>query len=232
MARPRRIDIAGYAYHVLNRAVARRKIFHQDADYAAFEEVLAESVQRSAGGVKLLAYCLMPNHWHLVIHPTRDGAIRPFMQWLTLTHTQRYRAAHNSVGDGPIYQGRYRSFIIEGEAYLCSACRYVERNAMRAGLTRAADAWPWCSLWRTTRGNADAQALLAPWPTASGRPRDWLKRVNQPETQQEIEALRIAARRGRPWGSADWTERMARRHNLASTLRPIGRPKSHPPAQP
>ena len=105
--------MGGYAYHVLNRSVERRLIFRKGADFAAFERVLGEAVERSAGGVALLAYCVMGNHWHLVIHTTSDGELSPFMKWLTLTHTQRYRTAHRSVGNGPLYQGRCKSFVIE-----------------------------------------------------------------------------------------------------------------------
>ena len=79
MGRPRRVDVGGYAYHVLNRAVGRRVIFQSDADFQAFERVLAEAVERSSGGAQLLAYCVMGNHWHLVVRTTADGVLSPYI---------------------------------------------------------------------------------------------------------------------------------------------------------
>lgn len=84
---PRRCP-AGMVFHVLNRANARRTIFFDDADYAAFERVLAEALARCPD-VTLLCYCLMPNHWHLVLTPRADGAVSEFMRWLTVTHAWR-----------------------------------------------------------------------------------------------------------------------------------------------
>src|SRR6267143_2529312 len=98
MGRPRRAAEGGYVYHVLNRANARRTIFRDDGDYEAFEAVLLEAVERTA--TRLLAYCVMPNHWHLVVWPERDGDLSRFMNWLTLTHTQRWHTHRQTVGTG------------------------------------------------------------------------------------------------------------------------------------
>src|SRR4051812_11338785 len=96
MGRPLRAAAGGYVYHVLNRANARMTIFKKDADYDAFEVVLAEAVERT--GTRLLAYCVMPNHWHLVVWPRKDGELSQFVGWLTLTHTQRWHAHRHSTG--------------------------------------------------------------------------------------------------------------------------------------
>src|SRR3990172_2320688 len=98
MGRPQRAADAGYVYHVLNRANARLKIFDDSGDYEAFEKVLLEAVQRSQ--TRLVAYCLMPNHWHLVVWPRKDGELSRFVGWLTLTHTQRWHAHRHSAGTG------------------------------------------------------------------------------------------------------------------------------------
>jgi putative transposase len=242
MGRPKRVDVAGYAYHLLNRTVGRRIIFKKEADFVAFESVLAEAVERSAGGIELLAYCVMGNHWHLVVRTTRKGAISPFMQWLTLTHTQRYKTAHRRVGYGPVYQGRYKSFPIQTDGHLLTVCRYVERNAARAGLVERAEDWQWSSLYRWLNPSASVDLrgpdqppplILTPWPTgissnkavdALGRPRNWRKLINTPQTQAELDALRLAVRKGRPFGGDPWAAKMIDRHGLTSTLRNPGRP--------
>lgn len=100
MGRLRRITAGGIVYHVLNRANARMPIFDGDGDYAAFEKVLGEAVRRT--GMRLLDYILMPNHWHLVLWPDRDGQLSDFVRWLTLTHTQRWHAFRDSAGTGHV----------------------------------------------------------------------------------------------------------------------------------
>ncbi len=227
MGRSPRVDVGGYVYHVLNRGNARMAIFDDDGDYQAFEAILEQAVQRTA--MRVLAYCLMPNHWHMVLRPRRDGDLSKFVGWLTLTHTQRWHAHRHTTGEGHVYQGRYKSFLVHGESHLATVCRYVERNAKRAGLPspRArAESWRWSSLWRWKHGNAEQKRLLSPWPTPGGRrPRGWLALVNQPQTSAELEALRIAANRCSPYGSRAWRDRMIRKHGLETTVRPRGRPK-------
>ncbi len=113
----------------------RMTIFEDDADYEAFETVLAEAVERTR--TRLLAYCLMPNHWHLVVWPRTDGELSRFVGWLTLTHTQRWHGHRQSTGSGHVYQGRFKSFPVEEDEHLYTVARYVERNALRANLVRA-----------------------------------------------------------------------------------------------
>ena len=126
MARPPRAAEGGLIYHALNRANARLRIFDEEADYAAFVKVLAEVVTRT--GMRLLAYCVMPNHFHLVVWPVGDGDLSRFMRLLTLTHTQRWHAHRRSAGTGHLYQGRFKSFPVQGDGHFSTVCRYVERN--------------------------------------------------------------------------------------------------------
>ena len=224
MGRPLRAADGGYVYHVLNRANGRHTLFEKDADYEAFERVLAEARHRVP--VRLLAYCVMPNHWHLVLWPKADGDLSRFLGWLTLTHTQRWHAHRHTAGTGHLYQGRFKSFPIQEDDHLLTVCRYVERNALRPGLVRRAEDWRWGSLWRRERGSADERAILSEWPVA--RPRRWLEIVNTPQTQAEEEALRTAIRRGRPVGGEAWVKRATVRLGLETTLRPRGRPRKPP----
>ena len=197
------------------------QLFDTPADYEAFERVLAEAHERVA--MRTLAYCVMPTHWHLVLWPREDGELSRFMAWVTLTHTQRWHAHRHTTGSGHLVQGRFKSFPVQTDEHLLMVCRYVERNPLRAGLVRRAEEWRWASLWRRTYGDAAAKRWLSEWPVS--RPRQWVAWVNEPQTSQEVEALRRCVTRGQPFGSESWVQRIARRLGLESTLRSRGRPK-------
>ena len=225
MPRRRRVCPGGWCYHAMNRSAGRVCIFDDAGDYAAFERVLAEAALRFA--VRLCAYVLMPNHFHLVLWPREDDALSPFMQWLTMTHTQRWHAHRHSVGRGHLYQGRFKCFATElGEQFL-GVCRYAERNPLRANLVARAQDWRWCSLWRREfEGDRQPDGLVpSEWPVQ--RPADWLAWVNAPETPAELEALRRSCRRGSPFGGEAWAKRTAEMMGIVSSLRPLGRPRKH-----
>ena len=137
MPRAIRTDVGNYCYHVINRANARLPIFFKEEDYVLFEQVLEEAKEKY--DMRILAYILMPNHFHLVLYPKNDGDLSKFMQWLTLTHTQRWHNQKMTRGTGHLYQGRYKSFLIEEDNHLLSVIRYVERNALRANLVKKAE---------------------------------------------------------------------------------------------
>jgi len=208
-------------YHALNRAVARLPLFEKEADYEAFERVLAEAHERFP--VDLFAYCIMPNHWHFVLRPRKDGQLTDFLRWLAHTHTMRWHAHHHTSGTGHLYQGRFKAFPVEDDEHFYTVARYVERNALRAGLVDRAEAWRWCSLWRRESGGPQASELLCRWPVP--QPRRWLAHVNAPQTEAEVAAVRRAIQRGSPFGNPDWQRRLAGRLGLESTLRPRGRPR-------
>src|SRR5487761_1718596 len=103
MPRIARIAPGGLVYHVLNRSVARLPLFQKAADFEAFERVLSETQDRYP--TRILAYCLMPNHWHFVLWPRKDGELTSFVRWLTHTHTMRWHAHHHTSGTGHVYSG-------------------------------------------------------------------------------------------------------------------------------
>lgn len=224
MGRPNRADKAGAIYHMLNRANRRATIFHKEQDYVAFEQILVEALDRT--DLKLFSYCLMPNHWHLVVSPQVDGAMGQFGQWIGLTHTQRYNAHYDTIGQGHLYQGRYKSFPVQDDDHFLTVCRYVERNAYTAQLCPSPEAWRFGSLWRWKQGSATEKELLSSWPIAR-RP-GWVKWVTEALSSKEQARLQWCMKRGAPFGDDAWTESTARRFNLESTMRPRGRPAKLP----
>lgn len=221
MPRTKRADEAGAIYHMLNRANRRATIFHKEADFEAFEQILTEALERVK--LKLFAYCILPNHWHLVVSPEVDGEMGRFGQWLGLTHTQRYNAHYGTTGEGHLYQGRYKSFPVQSDEHFLSLCRYVERNAYTAELCDAPDQWRFGSLYRWAHGSAAEKSILSPWPIPR-RP-NWIKWVTQPLSDKEQKRLDWSIKRGAPYGDETWVAETAQRCNLESTMRPTGRPK-------
>lgn len=220
MPRPLRTTPGGFVYHVLNRANNRRTIFHGHQDYLAFERILGEIQERVP--MRILAWCLMPNHWHLLLWPQDDGDLSNYMRLVTLTHAQRLHAHRVSAGSGHIYQGRFKSFVVQNDAHFLAVARYVEANALRANLVDRAEDWRWSSLWRVVQGNRAQSPCMAPWPI--DRPSKWVAYVNDSAAGDETDDLRRCAQRGSPYGDKPWAKAMATELGLSSTLRPRGRP--------
>ncbi|MGA3068411.1 MAG: transposase [Tepidisphaeraceae bacterium] len=220
MPRIARIAVGGMVQHVLNRGNGRMRLFQKPGDYAAFVDLMADAAERVAG-VRVLGYCVMPNHWHLVLWPRRDGELSAYMRWLSNTHVRRWRQYWHTVGQGHVYQGRFKSFPVQSDRHLLTLLRYVEANPLRAGLVKRAEDWRWSSL----RGDRspDGRALLTPWPVA--KPKEWVEIVNEPMGKEQLSAARDSTRRGRPFGSAIWVKQTAERLGLGFTLRPRGRPR-------
>jgi putative transposase len=159
--------MGGYVYHVLNRAVGRATLFAKATDYEAFVRVLAEALDWV--DIRLLAYCVMPNHWHLVVWPERDGDLSEFMRWLTLTHTQRWHAKHHTQGTGPLCQGRFKTFPVAKDEHCLRVLRRMAWPKTRSHLAGAADnklsasrrrTWASSQLWRC-RHNSPALAGIS-----------------------------------------------------------------------
>lgn len=216
--RTRRVIQAGFVYHVLNRGNGRMSLFRKDGDFLAFERILAEGLTRYP--VDLLTYCLMGNHWHLVVQPRTDDALGQWMGWVGVTHVRRHHAHHGTGGTGHLYQGRFKSFPVQDDAHSLTLCRYVEANPLRAGMVTHADAWPWSGLHGIRNGCP--RIPMSEWPVE--RPADWLDEVNEAIAYQELARLRTSVNRGSPWGDEAWVHRTAKQLGLTSTLRDPGRP--------
>jgi putative transposase len=215
MPRTARASQAGFTYHVLNRGNARSQVFHKPADFDAFVQIMCEASARLP--MRLLAYCVMPNHFHLVVRPNADGDLSRWMQWLLTTHVRRYLAHYGHSGH--VWQGRFKAFAIQDDNHLVTVVRYVERNPLRAGLVQRAEDWPWSSL-----NVARSASGVIPQITGDDllRRGDWVDYVNAPMTEAEADAIRVCIRRDRPYGSGPWTRATADRLGLLSSLRTRG----------
>ena len=222
MPRGARDALGGYCYHVLNRGHGRGTVFHKEADFAAFAKLLREAGERL--DVRLLAYCLLSNHFHLLVWPRGDGDLSAYMMWLTTAHVRRYHQHYHSSGH--VWQGRFRSFPIQEDDHLLTVHRYMERNPVRAGLVERAQDW----LWSSAAPQRAGLPVLAVSPVPHAL--DWLPYVNEPQTEAEVESLRECIRRRRPYGDDAWAQRTARQMGLEASLRPRGRPAkmAAPPA--
>ena len=218
--RPRHAP-GGFVYHALNRATARLTLFRKTADYDAFLGLMEEALTQNP--TRILAFCLMPTHWHFVLWPQADNELTAFLRWLTLTHAVRWHTHYHSLGSGHLYQGRFKSFPVSSDEHFYTVVRYVERNPLRANLVSRAEQWRWSSLglwhWDADR----AGRLLAPWPVPV--PEEWGNHVNEVQTEAELEVVRQSVLRGCPFGPPEWSQETLRRLGLEHTVRGRGRPK-------
>lgn len=177
--------------HIVNRGNDKKIIFPEPIDYAAFLVLLREA--REKFGVDLYAYCLMPNHFHLVVRTTGLEQISAYMHFVEREHACDLRRCWRSKGHGHVFQRRYWSKQVVGDGYLMTVMRYVEANPYRARLIDTAELWEWSSLWDRETGERD---LLQ--PSGLWLPDDWRMIVNIPMQSQDLERIRRAAKIGRP----------------------------------
>ena len=198
MARGQRIDVGNYVYHVINRANGRATMFHCDKDYNDFEYLLNEI--RETFDMRILAYVVMPNHWHLLLYPRKDGDLARALHWLTTSHVRRHHTRNKTIGHGHLYQGSYKSFLIQDDAHLLTVLKYIERNAVCAKLCDSAQEWRWGSAHH--RINATKQRrLLATSPVPL--PKDYLQWINDPEPAELLKELRQTVNHSVSYGEVD-----------------------------
>jgi putative transposase len=217
MPRTARASRGDICYHVINRGNARQAVFLGEEDYVHFETLLAKSLEHVP--MRIIGYCLMPNHFHLVAWPRRDGDLSRWMQRLLTAHVRHHHARHASTGH--IWQGRFKAFPIERDEHLMTVLRYVERNALRAGLVRKAEDWHWSSLGPLK--SHISSTFLHPGPIE--RPRGWNKWVNEPMNEIEEESIRRCVNREAPYGRSAWVKHTATALGLESSINSRGRPR-------
>jgi putative transposase len=171
--------------------------------------------------VNIFAYCLMPNHFHFVLSPCQANGLIKLMQWLMTCHVRRYHKHYGTSGH--IWQGRYKSFLIQEDEHLLTALRYVEGNPVRAGLVSSAKNWPYSS--HRERIGKKNNKIVAGIPI--DLPPDWDDYVDAPLTEKELEKLNRSVIRQAPFGNSEWQNKMCFLYGLEHTLRPRGRPRKN-----
>ena len=212
MPRRPRAFLQGNIFHVVNRGAKKQRLFDSSDDYDGFLRVLSGSLSR--GGVELFAYCVMPNHWHLVTAAPNPSSLSAFMHHMTTTHSRRWCVSHGVESEGAVYQGRFYAVPVQGDRHFLWVCRYVERNPLRSNLVGRAEDWPWSSFGK----NQESPPPLATWPVE--RPQNWREEVNIPQTPAEVQAIRDSLRWRRPLGEEEW------RLQLTGARRRRGRPRN------
>ena len=202
---------------MINRGNARAQVYFDAADYKAFLTLMKLASERLP--MRILAYCLMPNHFHFVLWPFNDGDLSRWMHWLLTSHVRRHHRIKGT--SGRIWQGRFKAFPIQQDRHLLTVLRYVERNPVRANLVESAADWDWSSV--SHRQSALATELKTESPVT--KPCAWLDLVNRPQSTTEVEALRECGFKNRPYGCRSWVESTANRLGLGSSLRNPGHPK-------
>lgn len=185
-------------FHVMNRSAKQLTLFDRPSEYDMFLQVLAEADR--ACPIRLLEYCVMPNHWHLLVWPERDDQLSRYMRWITGVHGQRWRHARGEPGKGAVYQGRYRWVAVQDGAHYDVARRYIQQNPVRAQLVADHEAWAWSS---ASSELLPARPALARGPLSSDTRCDSsIARLLDPETVQQVRASLTS---GQPFGNPQWS---------------------------
>ena len=221
MPRTSRAIVAGHCYHVLNRGNNQMRLFHDRADYLAALWLLAESFDEFE--LPVMAACLMPNHLHFAMCPKRNEDIGRWAHWFFTTHARRYHKKYDT--SGRVWQGRFKASVVQGDRHLIAVLRYVERNALRANLVNRAEDWEWGSLRWRHRSHGPIRLASPPLPL----PSRWLEYVNEPQTAEELEAIRNALARQAPYGDESWCAAKAAELGIEGSINPRGRPKTRSP---
>jgi putative transposase len=208
MARLARVVAPGVPHHVTQRGNGGDPVFFCDEDYRTYKELLAEGC--AAAKVDVLAYCLMPNHVHLILVPKDEDGLRAALGEAHRRYARHINSRENWLGY--LWQGRFASFPIDND-YLLACARYDELNPVRAKLVRRARDWPWSSARAHLSGHDDGLVKTAP---LLRRVSDWRAFLGAGLDDDALEAIRSGERTGRPVGSASFIKRLEAR--LGRTL--------------
>lgn len=218
MARRARVVVPGAPHHVTQRGNRRQQTFFCEADYRMYLRIAAECFR--AAGVEVWAYCLMPNHVHLIAVPGSPAALAEAVGRTHLSYTRQVNQRQGWTGC--LWQGRFASFPMD-EAYLRACARYVGLNPVRAGLTVRASDWPWSSVAAHLDGKPDP--LLTPGPLGERLGAEMASFFELDVAADTRERLRRASMTGRPLGAADWVTTLEGVTGRSLAVPAMGRPR-------
>lgn len=198
MARIARLVVPGYPHHVTQRGNRRQRTFFCEDDYRAYIARLADA--REKAGVSVWAWCLMPNHVHVVVVPERRDSLAELFSQAHLRYTRYINERNDWCGH--LWQARFHSCVMD-ERHLIAGVRYVERNPVAAGLCDRAEEWPWSSARAHLAGVDDALATVQPMLE---RIKDWGAYLGTAGSDEELASLRTNSRTGRPLGNERFVE--------------------------
>ena len=204
-------------YHIINRGNRREAVFHDSYDYDKFLKLLLESKEKYS--IKIYAYCLMPNHFHLVIYTKYADSLSQAMHWISSSYVRYYNKRYNISGH--LWQGRYKSFIVQEDTYLLVLLKYVEANPKRARIVKD------CVLYKYSSAKSRVYSVndcILDEPSIL-LPNNWYEYINSDEKKVDIESIRNSIGRQSPLGDENWRYEMSKKYGLESTLKARGRPK-------
>lgn len=181
MTRKPRSFVQGGWYHIINRSNGRFKIFETPQCYNNFCKIVG--IGQRKFDVEIGAYCIMPNHWHFLAKSTAQNQLSKFIGWISNTHTRRFHVANKTVGQGPLYQGRFKAVCVDSEDQLITVCRYIERNPLTARLVTDCSEWRWSSI------SPIGQQLLELRLSSYQKEARWLEILQEPFTEKEHIAM-------------------------------------------
>lgn len=199
----------GEIYHIINRGNRRAEVFHNEKDYEKFIELMSEAKKMT--NVKLYSFVLMPNHFHFIIEPNEAEDLSKYMQWLLTCYVRYYNKTYKTSGH--LWQGRYKSFIVQRDNYLLNLLNYVEQNPQRAKLQK----------WKYVSSTSKTNPLIDELPI--DLPKNWEELKKEVLNKKDKESIENSIQRQSPYGHADWINDTAQKYDILSTINPRGRPK-------
>lgn len=221
MPRIARVVAQGYPHHITQRGNYRQKIFSSDTDREKYLSLTDTESKRY--GLKILAYCLMPNHVHFIAVPENDDSMGKVFKYANMKYSQAY---NKKIGTGGhLFQGRFFSSVMD-ERYVIACARYIERNPVRAKMVKTPCDWKWSSA-KAHCGidERDTFGVRALFDYADYPQKNWKKFIEEPDDAEEIKRIRSQTRRGRPLGENQFIRKLEKKLNRFLALKPRGRPK-------
>lgn len=219
MARIARVVIPGIPHHVTQRGNRKQQTFFGDSDYRAYLRMLAK--EKDKASAEVWAYCLMPNHVHVVVVPGRADSLAAMFKEAHRKYTRRVNSREGWCGH--LWQERFHSFPMD-ESHLAAAVRYVELNPVRAGLCELPADWRWSSVHAHRRGEDDLLVTVKPMVD---RFKDWQAFLAKNDAKNQLEIFRKHSRTGRPVGNDQFVSRLERLTGRTLVKRKPGRPRSN-----